>query len=196
MFNWKIKFYRFLWLGPKYSGLWRSAECLRCFQGLWGRPEGGLCRQHLWRWVPVLSGVPLKHSQAGHHTPHRQVSSSGGHSYDLGSTIFTSNCLELKISQLHELLHVRHSVFIVGMAGTGKTVAWKTLLKTYQNQKLKPICKIWIPRQRAMTTSTAWWTPPPGSGGTACSAPSWGTSPTSRGTARGGLFLMATSTQW
>ena len=35
---------------------------------------------------------------------------------------------------------MRHSVFIVGMACTGKTVAWKTLLKTYQNQKLKPIC--------------------------------------------------------
>ena len=45
-----------------------------------------------------------------------------------------------KVAQLHELLHVRHSVFIVGSAGTGKTVAWKTLLKTYQNQKLKPIC--------------------------------------------------------
>ena len=45
-----------------------------------------------------------------------------------------------KVAQLHELLHVRHSVFIVGSAGTGKTVAWKTLFKTYQNQKLKPIC--------------------------------------------------------
>ena len=45
-----------------------------------------------------------------------------------------------KVVQLHELLHVRHSAFIVGAAGTGKTVTWKTLLKTYQNQKQKPVC--------------------------------------------------------
>ena len=31
-----------------------------------------------------------------------------------------------------ELLDVRHSVFIVGNAGTGKTCVWKTLFKTYQ----------------------------------------------------------------
>ncbi|XP_054000578.1 dynein beta chain, ciliary-like [Hylaeus anthracinus] len=44
----------------------------------------------------------------------------------------------LKIVQLEELLHVRHSVFIVGIAGTGKTEVWKTLNRTYFNQKLKP----------------------------------------------------------
>ena len=45
-----------------------------------------------------------------------------------------------KVVQLDELLNVRHSVFIVGAAGTGKTVTWKTLLKTYQQQKKKPVC--------------------------------------------------------
>ncbi|XP_076548684.1 dynein beta chain, ciliary isoform X2 [Osmia lignaria lignaria] len=44
----------------------------------------------------------------------------------------------LKIVQLEELLYVRHSVFIVGFAGTGKTQVWKTLNRTYFNQKLKP----------------------------------------------------------
>ena len=44
----------------------------------------------------------------------------------------------MKICQLNELLGVRHSVFIVGGPGTGKTKMWKTLFRTYQNQKLKP----------------------------------------------------------
>jgi dynein heavy chain, axonemal len=37
------------------------------------------------------------------------------------------------------LLEVRHSVFVVGNAGTGKTQVWKTLFRTYQNIKKKPI---------------------------------------------------------
>lgn len=41
--------------------------------------------------------------------------------------------------QLEELLEVRHSVFVVGNAGTGKTQVWKTLFKTYQNMKRKPV---------------------------------------------------------
>ncbi|XP_014206492.1 dynein beta chain, ciliary [Copidosoma floridanum] len=45
----------------------------------------------------------------------------------------------LKVVQLEELLEVRHSVFIVGSAGSGKTQVWKTLFKTYQNIKRKPI---------------------------------------------------------
>ncbi|CAB3241075.1 unnamed protein product [Arctia plantaginis] len=45
----------------------------------------------------------------------------------------------LKVVQLEELLEVRHSVFTVGNAGTGKTQVWKTLFKTYQNLKKKPI---------------------------------------------------------
>ncbi|KAG8226803.1 hypothetical protein J437_LFUL002849 [Ladona fulva] len=44
----------------------------------------------------------------------------------------------LKVVQLEELLEVRHSVFIVGNAGTGKTQVWKTLFRTYQNMKRKP----------------------------------------------------------
>ncbi|XP_054276549.1 dynein beta chain, ciliary [Macrosteles quadrilineatus] len=45
----------------------------------------------------------------------------------------------LKVVQLEELLEVRHSVFVVGNAGTGKTQVWKTLLKTYHNMKRKPV---------------------------------------------------------
>ncbi|KAL1130935.1 hypothetical protein AAG570_012176 [Ranatra chinensis] len=45
----------------------------------------------------------------------------------------------LKVVQLEELLEVRHSVFVVGNAGTGKTKVWKTLYKTYQNMSRKPI---------------------------------------------------------
>lgn len=45
----------------------------------------------------------------------------------------------LKVVQLEELLEVRHSVFIVGNAGTGKTQVWKTLFRTYQNNKRKPV---------------------------------------------------------
>lgn len=44
----------------------------------------------------------------------------------------------LKIVQLDELFAVRHSVFIIGNAGTGKSQVWKTLFRTYQNQKRKP----------------------------------------------------------
>ncbi|GAB6022905.1 Dynein heavy chain 9, axonemal [Chamberlinius hualienensis] len=47
----------------------------------------------------------------------------------------------LKVVQLAELLNVRHSVFIVGNAGTGKTKVWKTLLRTYSNMGLKPIAR-------------------------------------------------------
>lgn len=45
----------------------------------------------------------------------------------------------LKVVQLEELLAVRHSVFVIGFAGTGKTEVWKTLYKTYYNQKRKPV---------------------------------------------------------
>lgn len=41
--------------------------------------------------------------------------------------------------QLEELLEVRHSVFIVGNAGTGKSQVWKTLFRTYINIKRKPM---------------------------------------------------------
>ena len=44
----------------------------------------------------------------------------------------------LKVVQLEELLEVRHSVFVIGAAGTGKTQVIKTLNKTYANQKRRP----------------------------------------------------------
>ena len=47
--------------------------------------------------------------------------------------------ITFQVVQLEELLEVRHSVFVVGTAGTGKTQVWKTLYKTYQNIKKKPI---------------------------------------------------------
>ncbi|KAL4716976.1 hypothetical protein ACJJTC_012787 [Scirpophaga incertulas] len=45
----------------------------------------------------------------------------------------------LKVIQLEELLEVRHSVFVVGNAGSGKTQVWKTLFKSYQNTGKKPM---------------------------------------------------------
>ncbi len=45
----------------------------------------------------------------------------------------------LKVVQLEELLYVRHSVFIVGNAGTGKSQVWKTLFRTFMNLKKKPV---------------------------------------------------------
>lgn len=53
-------------------------------------------------------------------------------------SIFVDDFL-LQIVQLEELLAVRHSVFIVGNAGTGKSQIWKTLIETYKNQGRRPI---------------------------------------------------------
>jgi dynein heavy chain, axonemal len=44
----------------------------------------------------------------------------------------------LKCVQLKEILDVRHSVLIVGNAGTGKTQIWRGLSRTFYNQKKKP----------------------------------------------------------
>uniref|UniRef100_A0AAY4DTA3 Dynein, axonemal, heavy polypeptide 9 like n=1 Tax=Denticeps clupeoides TaxID=299321 RepID=A0AAY4DTA3_9TELE len=56
----------------------------------------------------------------------------------------------LKVTQLDELLAVRHSVFVVGGAGTGKSQILKTLHRTYSNMKLKPV---WIDMNpKAVTT--------------------------------------------
>lgn len=56
----------------------------------------------------------------------------------------------LKVVQLEELLAVRHSVFVLGPAGTGKTQVIKSLFKTYQNLKRKPMmCDI---NPKAVTT--------------------------------------------
>ncbi|XP_075759566.1 dynein axonemal heavy chain 9 isoform X2 [Pelodiscus sinensis] len=45
----------------------------------------------------------------------------------------------LKVVQLEELLAVRHSVFVVGNAGTGKSQLLKSLNKTYQIMKRRPV---------------------------------------------------------
>ena len=45
----------------------------------------------------------------------------------------------LKVVQLQELFDVRHSVFIVGNTGTGKSQIWKTLFQTNKNAKKKPV---------------------------------------------------------
>ncbi|XP_076826869.1 dynein axonemal heavy chain 11 [Brachyhypopomus gauderio] len=45
----------------------------------------------------------------------------------------------LKVVQLEELMSVRHSVFVVGNAGTGKSQILRTLYQTYINMKQKPV---------------------------------------------------------
>ncbi|XP_062965627.1 dynein axonemal heavy chain 9 [Cynocephalus volans] len=45
----------------------------------------------------------------------------------------------LKVIQLEELLAVRHSVFVVGGAGTGKSQVLRSLHKTYQIMKRRPV---------------------------------------------------------
>ncbi|NXX93579.1 DYH9 protein, partial [Centropus bengalensis] len=45
----------------------------------------------------------------------------------------------LKVVQLEELLTVRHSVFVVGNAGTGKSQVLRSLNKTYQIMKRRPV---------------------------------------------------------
>ncbi|XP_061574307.1 dynein axonemal heavy chain 11 [Cololabis saira] len=45
----------------------------------------------------------------------------------------------LKVVQLEELMTVRHSVFVVGNAGTGKSQILRVLHKTYVNLKRRPV---------------------------------------------------------
>ncbi|MED6234546.1 hypothetical protein ATANTOWER_026276 [Ataeniobius toweri] len=45
----------------------------------------------------------------------------------------------LKVVQLEELMAVRHSVFIIGSAGTGKSKILRVLHKTYVNLRWKPV---------------------------------------------------------
>ena len=44
-----------------------------------------------------------------------------------------------QVVQLEELLAVRHSVFVVGSAGTGKSQVLRSLHKTYQIMKRRPV---------------------------------------------------------
>lgn len=52
----------------------------------------------------------------------------------------------LKVVQLEELFAVRHSVFIVGDAGTAKTCIWQTLNQTYKNMDKKPHYDVLSPK--------------------------------------------------
>ena len=45
----------------------------------------------------------------------------------------------LKIVQFEEILVVRHSVFVIGAAGTGKTQIIKSLNKTYQSNGIETL---------------------------------------------------------
>ena len=44
-----------------------------------------------------------------------------------------------QVVQLQELFDVRHSVFIIGSTGTGKSGVWKSLFRANQNAKKKPV---------------------------------------------------------
>ena len=47
--------------------------------------------------------------------------------------------LHVQVVQLEELLAVRHSVFVIGNAGTGKSQVMRSLQRTYQNMKRRPV---------------------------------------------------------
>lgn len=53
----------------------------------------------------------------------------------MNSQSFVGN---FQMVQLVELFAVRHSVFINGFAGTGKSMVWQCLHRTYQMLKMKP----------------------------------------------------------
>ena len=57
-----------------------------------------------------------------------------------------------RVLQLHELLQVRHSVFLLGKAGTGKTVVWRTLLRAYALLRLRPVCVDIDPKVKIKST--------------------------------------------
>ncbi|XP_059610821.1 dynein beta chain, ciliary-like [Phlebotomus argentipes] len=44
-----------------------------------------------------------------------------------------------KVTELEEILQIRHSVFIVGAAGVGKSCVWKTLFRTYERLGRDPV---------------------------------------------------------
>ena len=51
------------------------------------------------------------------------------------NNIFITKCIQYK-----ELLDVRHSVFIMGAAGTGKSSVWKTLAASFAILGDKTVC--------------------------------------------------------
>lgn len=50
---------------------------------------------------------------------------------------FTDPNFVLKVVQLRELIEIRHSVFIMGNAGSGKSSTWKTLAKAFDLSNMK-----------------------------------------------------------
>jgi dynein heavy chain len=52
----------------------------------------------------------------------------------------------LKCVELAELMDIRHSVFVIGPAGCGKTEIWKTLAKGLNNLGLKTVCETLNPK--------------------------------------------------
>ena len=62
------------------------------------------------------------------------------HAYGLLGHLLLDGVLQLLPGQqLLQLLAVRHSVFIIGNAGTGKSQVLRSLQKTYQNMKRRPV---------------------------------------------------------
>eukprot|EP00760_Papus_ankaliazontas_P013352 PhM_4_TR15700/c3_g1_i1/m.85000/K10408/DNAH; dynein heavy chain, axonemal len=61
------------------------------------------------------------------------------------------NIFILKCVQYEELLHVRHSVFVLGPAGCGKTQCWKTLAKAYHS--LGDKCQYSVLDPKAITSN-------------------------------------------
>uniref|UniRef100_A0A665X1X3 Dynein, axonemal, heavy chain 9 n=1 Tax=Echeneis naucrates TaxID=173247 RepID=A0A665X1X3_ECHNA len=57
----------------------------------------------------------------------------------LGLKLQAEDSFVLKVVQLEELLAVRHSVFVVGSTGTGKSQVMRSLQRTYQNMKRRPV---------------------------------------------------------
>jgi len=58
--------------------------------------------------------------------------------------------VSLQVVQLEELLAVRHSVFVIGNAGTGKSMILKTLHETHKTAVLRPVWNDLNPK--ALTT--------------------------------------------
>lgn len=56
----------------------------------------------------------------------------------------------LQVVQLEELLAVRHSVFVIGNAGTGKSKILQTLHETHRNLNRRPVWNDLNPK--ALTT--------------------------------------------
>ena len=56
----------------------------------------------------------------------------------------------LKVVQLEELRNVRHSIFVIGNAGTGKSKILRSLNRTYALMEQKPV---WVDlNPKAVTT--------------------------------------------